>query len=187
MSKQTLVFNDTEVNKKDFYASKQAIPLNLVNTNNIVISYKVKQNNDTYKYFIGYSHDDDVIKSLCVILLKMSGYIKYFENGGKNMSFKIEDEDVYLKYNKIWNKIKSILNVKFHSQPIYNEKYIKNKVKTFSNSINTLFSGYEIPKERIHYVCISPTRIDSVLRRGKKNYPQAYLEQCKYKIKKRNQ
>ena len=51
MSKQTLVFNDTEVNKKDFYASKQAIPLNLVNTNNIVISYRVKQNNDTYKYF----------------------------------------------------------------------------------------------------------------------------------------
>ena len=63
MSKQTLVFNDVEVNKKDFYASKQAILLNLVNTNNIVISYRVKQNNDTYKYFIGYSHD----VSLCVL------------------------------------------------------------------------------------------------------------------------
>ena len=48
----------------------------------------------------------------------MSGYIKYFENGGKNMSFKIEDEDVYLKYSEIWNKIKSTLNVKLHSQPI---------------------------------------------------------------------
>ena len=43
------------------------------------------------------------------------------------MSFKIEDEDVYLKYNEIWNKIKSILNVKFHSQPIYDDKYIKTK------------------------------------------------------------
>ena len=52
MNKQTLVFNDIEVNKKDFYASKQAVPLNLVNTNNIF--YRIKQNNDTYKYFIGY-------------------------------------------------------------------------------------------------------------------------------------
>ena len=62
MSKQTLVFNDIEVNKKDFYASKKAIPLNSVNTNNIIISYRIKQNNGTYKYFMGYSHDDDVIK-----------------------------------------------------------------------------------------------------------------------------
>ena len=57
MSKQTLVFNDIEVNKKDFYAFKQAIPLNLVNTNNIIPSYRIKQNNGTYKYFIGFSHD----------------------------------------------------------------------------------------------------------------------------------
>ena len=62
MSKQTLVFNDIEVNKKDFYVSKKAIPLTLVNINKVVVSYRVKQNNDTHKYFVGYSHDDDVIK-----------------------------------------------------------------------------------------------------------------------------
>ena len=115
----------------------------------------------------------------------MSQYINYFENGGKNMSFKIEDEDVYLKCNEIWNKIKSILNVKFHGQSNYDDKYIKTKVKTFNNSINTLFSGNEIPKGRIHYVCISAICVDSVLRRDKKNYPQVNLEQCKYKRKKR--
>ena len=82
-------------------------------------------------------------------------------------------------------KIKSLLDVKFHSQPIYDGKYIKPKVKTFSNTINTLFSGDEIPKERIHYGCISVICIDSVLRTDKKNYPHVYLEQCKYKIKKR--
>ena len=49
MSKQTLEFNDIAVNKKVFYASKKAIPLNSVNTNNIVISYGVKQNDDSYK------------------------------------------------------------------------------------------------------------------------------------------
>ena len=101
------------------------------------------------------------------------------------MSFKIEGEDVYLKYNEIWNKVISILNLKFHSQPIYEDKYLKTKVKTFNNTINILLSGDEISKERIHYVCISAVCIDSVLRRDKKNYPQIYLEQCKYKIKKR--
>ena len=100
------------------------------------------------------------------------------------MSFKTEDEDVYLKYNEIWNKIKSILNVKLHSQPIYDDRYIKTKVKIFNNSINTLFPGDKIHKERIRYICISAICIDSVLRRDKKSYPQVYLEQCKYKIKK---
>ena len=101
------------------------------------------------------------------------------------MSFKIEDKDVYLKYSQIWNKIESVLNVKFHSPPIYDDKYIKPKVKTFNNTINTLFPGDEIPKERVHYVCISAICIDSVLRADKKNYPQVYLEQCKHKIKKK--
>ena len=186
MGKQAFVFNDIEVNKKDFYAPKKAVPLSLVNTNNIVISYRVKQNNDSYKYFIGYLNDDDVIRPLCVILPKMDGYIKYFENGCKNMSFKIDDEDVYLKCNEIWIKIKSILNVKFHSQLIFDDKYIKTKVKTFTNKINTLFSGDEIPKERIHYICISAICVDAILRIDKKNhYSQVYLEQCKHKVKKR--
>ena len=144
----------------------------------------LKNSDDGFKYFIGYLHDDDdVIRTLCIILPQMSGYIKYFDNGRKNMSFKIEDESVYLKYTEIWNKIKNSPNSKFYSQPIY-DKYIKTKVKTFSSMINTLFSGNEIPKERNHYICIASICIDSVLRVDKKNYPQVYLEQCKYKIKK---
>ena len=59
-----------------------------------VTSDKFKPNDDGSKYFIGYLHDDDVIRTLCIILPPMSGYIKYFDNGGKNMSFKIVDEGV---------------------------------------------------------------------------------------------
>ena len=103
----------------------------------------------------------------------------------KKTSFKIEDDDVYIKYNQIWNQIKELLGVKFYSEPIYDNKYIKTKVKTFSSVINTLFSGDEIPKERVHYVCIPVISIDSVLRVSKKSYPQVYLEQCKYKMKKK--
>ena len=78
----------------------------------------------------------------------------------------------------------SCSHIKFHSQPTYNDKYIKAKVKTFSSMINTLFSGNEISKERNHYICITAICIDSVLRIEKKNYSQVYLEQGKYKIKK---
>ena len=115
----------------------------------------------------------------------MSGYIKYFDNGGKKMSLKIENESVYLKYTEIWNKIKNSLNSKFYSQPTYDDNYIKTEVKTFSSMINTLFSDNEIPKEKNNYICIAAICIDSVLRVGKKNYLQIYLEQCKYKMKKR--
>ena len=107
MSEQTLKYGDILVNKRDFHVSKQAIALNLVNINNIVVSDKFKHNDDVFKYFVGYLHDDDdVIRPLCIIIPQMSGYIKYFDNGGKNMSFKIENESVYLKYTEIWNKIK---------------------------------------------------------------------------------
>ena len=105
MREETLKFGDIVVNKKEFHASKQPIALNLVNTSIIVVSEKFKHSDDAFKYFIGYLHDNDVIKTLCIILPQMSGYIKYFGNGGKNMSFKIEDKDVYLKYTEIWNKI----------------------------------------------------------------------------------
>ena len=77
----------------------------------------------------------------------MRGWIKYIENGGKNMSFKIEDDEVYIKYNSIWNKIKELLGVEFYSEPIYDDSYIKSKVKTFSDMIKTLFHGDEIPKK----------------------------------------
>ena len=59
------------------------------------------------------------------------------------------------------------------------------KLKIFSSIINTLFGGDEIPDERLQYVCITCISIDSVLRVNKKNYPQVYLEECKYKMKKR--
>ena len=114
----------------------------------------------------------------------MCGYIKYFENGGKNMSFLIKD-DMYLnKYNEIWDKVKKTLNIKFHSMLAYDEKYIKAKVREFNGMIKINFLGDEIPKENVHYTCIARTTIDSVMIMERKNYPQFYLEECKYKIRK---
>ena len=81
----------------------------------------------------------------------MSGYIKCFGNGGKNMPFLIKhNHNVLDKYNEIWNKIKKTLNKKFHSMPVYDEKYIKVKVREFNGVIKTNFLGDEIPKENVY-------------------------------------
>ena len=115
----------------------------------------------------------------------MSGFIKYFEDNNKNMSFVAGDKDIYSKYSEIWNKIKKLLKLKFSANPIRDKKYIVAKLKIFNNVNKTTFTGDKIPKERIHYACIAAIDIDSVLKIDKKVYPQVYLEQCKYKLKKR--
>ena len=149
MSKKTLKLDNIILDKKEFHKSKQPVNLDLVNIDQIVISVKFKHSDDGFKYFIGYK-EGEIAKSLCIILRQMTGYIKYFENGGKNMSFVIKDDDVWDKYNEIWNKIKKILNIKLHSMPAYVGKYIKAKVKELNGMIKANFAGYEIPKENVH-------------------------------------
>ena len=139
--------------------SKKAIALSFVGIDKIVVSDKFKHNDIGYKYFIGYL-GDNIIRPLCILLPQMSEYIKYFDGDGKNISFKFD--------NEIWNKIKKTLNIKFHSQPIYDEKYIRTKLKTFNDVIDTVFSENEIPKVRNHYTCIAAICINSVMKIDKK-------------------
>ena len=86
MSEITLKFDNIRVNKKEFHKSKQPIDLTSVNGDQIVVSDKFKHSDEGFKYFIGYQ-EDEIVKPLCIILCQMSGYIKYFKNSGKNMSF----------------------------------------------------------------------------------------------------
>ena len=90
MSEKTLKFDNIRVNKKQFHKSKQPIDLDLINVDQIVVSDKFKHKDDGFKYFIGYIQNE-IVKLLCVILPQMTEYIKYFENGRKNMSFVIKD------------------------------------------------------------------------------------------------
>ena len=80
--------------------------------------------------------------------------------------------------------IKETLNIKFHSMPVYDEKYIKTKVREFNGAIKTNFLGDEVPKENENYSCIACITIDSVMKLKNKNYPEVYLEECKYRMKK---
>ena len=167
MSEKTLQFNNIILNKKEFHKSKEPIDLLSVDLDQIVVSYKFKHNDEGFKYFIGYLKDE-IVKPLCIILPQMSGYIKYFENGGKNMSFLIKDDEVWEKYEQIWDVIKNKLSIKFQSKPIYEQKYLKAKVREFDGVIKTNFLGNDMPKENMHYTCIACITIDSVLRIDKK-------------------
>ena len=116
----------------------------------------------------------------------MNGYIKYFDDGGKNMSFVTDDEEIYEKYNKIWEVIRKLLKLKYTVGPVRDDKYIIAKLKIFNRINRTAFTDNAIPIERNHYICIPAIDIDSVLKTdNKRAYPQAFLEQCKYKLKKK--
>ena len=114
----------------------------------------------------------------------MSGYIKYFKNGDKNMSFLTNDYEVWEKFEQIWDVIKNKLGIKFYSKPIYEQKYLKAKVREFDGVIKTNFLGNDVPKENMYYTCIACITIDSVMRIDKKYHPQVYLKECRYRVKK---
>ena len=63
--------------------------------------------------------------------------------------------------------------------PVYDEKYLKTKVREYDGKTKTNFLGNGVPKENMYYTCIASITIDSVMRIEKKNYPQISLEECK--------
>ena len=184
MSLRKIKLGNKEINKKEFYSSKQAISLDSVDLNKIVVSKKWKINDTTYKHICGYLNND-TIQPLRVILPQRDGYIKYFDDGGKNMSFVTDEEKIYKKYNKIWEVIRNLLKIDFTVNPVRDDIYLVAKLKIFNGINRTTFTNNAIPIEKDHYICIPVIDIDSVLKTDKKAYPQAYLEQCKYKLKKR--
>ena len=97
MNSQEIKFGNKKIDKKEFYSSKKAILLDLVDLDKIVVSNKWEINDKTCKYICG---------PLCVILPQMNGYIIYFDDGAKNISFITDDKKVYAKYTEIWNVIK---------------------------------------------------------------------------------
>ena len=168
MSGKSINFDDKKINKSNFYKNKKE-------------SYGTK---NPLKYFIGYS-DDDVIRPLCIILPKMIGYVKHFDSN-KKVSFKVSDNKLLKKYNKIWEKVGSLLNIEFDIEPVYGDvhKYIKTKIKMYGDRVNTNFQGRKAPKENTSYKCLSLIMLNSVVRVNKKYSPQTLLEECIYVIRK---
>ena len=102
------------------------------------------------------------------------------------MSFVTDDGEIHEKCNEIWKVVRKLLKVNFSVGPVRDDKYIIAKLKIFNRINRTTFTDNAIPIERNLYTCIPTIDIDSVLKiDNKRTYPQAYLEQCKYKLRKR--
>ena len=92
------------------------------------------------------------------------GYVKCFDTN-KTMSFKVSDNKLLKKYNKIREKVSNLMNIKFDNEPVYSDiaKYIKAKVKSYGEKVNTNFQGKKIPKENASCKCLSLIMLDSVI------------------------
>ena len=78
----------------------------------------------------------------------MIGSAKHFDSS-KTMPFKVIDNELLKKYNKIWEKISNLLNIEFDSEPVYGDggKYLKTKLKMSEDRVNTNFQGKKVSKE----------------------------------------
>ena len=165
MSGKSINFDDKKINKSTFYKNKKLFNIHDLDVNKILVSKKGSYGTkNSLKYFIGYN-DDDVIRPLCIKLPQMIGYVKHFDSN-KTMSFKVIDNNLLKKYNKIWERISTLMNIEFDSEPVYgdNDKYIKTKIKMYEDRVNTSFQGKKVPKEGVSCKCISLIMLDSVIR-----------------------
>ena len=111
----------------------------------------------------------------------MTGNLRKF-NENSTMSFIVKDKQLLKNYNRIWEKAEKLMKIDFESKPLYddNDKYIKTKIKIYSESIITNFHNKKMPKEKGPYKCLSIIIIDSIIKANKKYYLQTLLEECKY-------
>ena len=123
--------------KKVTFPTKKKKKINIddIDVNKILVSKKEPYSKyDSLKYGIGYN-DNDVIRPLCLKISKMTGYVNEF-NENKNtitMSLRVNNEQLFKKYNKIWEKVEKLMRIDFESKPVYgdDDKYIKTKIKIY--------------------------------------------------------
>ena len=178
-----LRFGETKVTKEKFYAAKKPIKIWDVNVDNIVISKLVKTKTNS-KYLIGIKFDK-AIRPLVLIMPKMSGYVKTFkvkdgdkDKNNKLMSFRIDDEKLLEKYKAIRTKIEDFKNIELNALPVYDDRYIKSKIRTYGDKIYTNFCDLNVPEDDIECESFTVISIDSLLIYENKSYLQAYLGNC---------
>ena len=107
----------------------------------------------------------------------MNAYAKQFDKISKYMNRLVKDEKFLKKYLKIWNKIKNLIKTELNSEPVYNDKYIKTKIKIYNNKVHTNFQHNKIPKDNDYCACLSVILLDSIfVNSNKEYYPQIFLE-----------
>ena len=152
-----------------------------IDVNKVLVSKKEPYGkNNSFIYFIEYN-DNDVIKPLCFKLSKMTGCVNEFKENKNKMivSLRVNDEQPFKKYNKIWKKVEKLMRIDFESKPSYgcDDKYIKTKIKIYADIIIANFHNKKMPKEKVPCKCLLIIMLDSVIESDEKYYPQTFLVQ----------
>ena len=126
-------YDEKKINKSNFYKNKKLFHI----------------------YDLDRYNDDDLIRPLCIKLPQMVGYVKHFDSN-KKMSFKNSDNKLLKKYNEICENVSRLLNIKFDSEPVYgdNDKYIKTKIKSYGDKVNTYFQGKKKYQKKVHHISV---------------------------------
>ena len=111
----------------------------------------------------------------------MNGYVKDFNH--KSVNLLVHNKELLKKYNEIWDKISNLLKKGFDSKPVYNDKYIKTKIKIYIHRINTNLQGNKIPEDNKHCTCLFVLLLDSVIEIDSDYYPQIFVRECKFSVK----
>ena len=165
-------------------AAKKLIKIWDVNVDSTVISRLVKTKTNS-KYLIWYS--DKATRPLALIMSKMTAYVKTFKVEDKNnklKSFRIYDKELLEKYKASWTKIEDFKDIELNAQPVYDDRYIKIKIRTYGDNIYTNFSGSNVPEDDIDFESFIVNPIDFLLVYDKEYY--LYLHNFPDKIVKKH-
>ena len=132
---------------------------------------------------------DKAVRPLVLIMSKVSGYVKTFkikdrdkDKNNKLMYFRIYDEKLLEKYKAIWTKIEDLKNIELNALPVYDDRYIKIRVRTYGDKVCTNFCGLNMPEDDIECESFTVISIDSLLLYEIIYYLQIYLDNCAYKV-----
>ena len=138
-------FEKTEIAKENFYGAEKPIKLWDINVDTLVILKLVKTKTNS-KYLIEYLDKD--IRQLVLIMPKMNEFVKTFKVEDKNnklMSFRLKDKKLLQKYKTISTKIEDLKNIELNALPVYDDRYIKTKIRTYGDKVLTNFRGLKLP------------------------------------------
>ena len=141
-------FGEIKIDKKEFHITKKWIDFDLTDKSKIVVSDKFELE-EGEQYYIGYK-DGEFLRPLCIILTQISRFLKYFYGNRKNVLFLGENEEVIIRYNtKFEKKSNEICGFNLDSQPVYDKNYIKTKLKTYDDKVNTVFQTMKFQKKKL--------------------------------------
>ena len=98
------------------------------------------------------------------------------------MPFRINDEKLLEKYKAIWTKIEDFKNIKLHALPVYYDRCVRTKIRTFGDKVYTDFPGLNVSEDDTECESLTVISIDSLLAYDKKYYLQVFLDNCAYNV-----